>query len=428
MDSRDLFRQDHADAAGEDAAAGEAARRTRGMGAEPGWSARDAFPGLYRQTEKPMKELITHSRQAAFKQCRRRHYFSYELGLRRIDDARALRMGSAFHDGVEQLGNGKSLDDACAAVRTRYGRCPVLSDPHDWACELETVLRMVCAYQWRWQGDSLAYVAVELPFEIPLVNPETGKPSKWCKLGGKIDAIVRLEDDRLAVKESKLLGDDIGTDSELWRRMRLDHQITLYIHAARELGYPVETVLYDVARKPTIKPTDVPVLDELGAKIVLSEAGVRIKTERGQWRQTGDKEKGWTLQARRMTPEEWGDKLSADIGERPDYYFSRVEVARLDQDVDEYRRELWDIQQLIRDAQNNNRHYRTVDKQTCPFCPYFDICASFRDVSKVAPDGFEFVYDRHPELGRMGEINNGNSSTTETTTPTERPAAEPSYF
>jgi hypothetical protein len=363
-----------------------------------------------------VKELLTHSRQAAFKQCRRKAFFSYELGLRRIDDARALRMGSAFHEGVEQIGHGESLATACNAVRAKYERCPPTFDAHEWAMELETVLRIVCAYQWRWADDSLSYVAVELPFELPLVNPATNKPSKLFSLAGKIDAIVKLEDERLAVKESKLLSDDLGLDSPLWRRLRIDEQISLYMLAARQLGYPVETVLYDVARKPSIKPNDVPVLDELGAKIVLNERGARVKTEKGSWRQTGSTEHGYVLQTRQMTADEWGEKLSADIAERPDFYFARVEVPRLDQDLDLFARELWDIQQQLRGAQKDKLWYRTVSRDSCPYCPYFEICSDGRDVSKVAPEGFEFVYDKHPELGRQGEPNGISNSTPETAT------------
>jgi hypothetical protein len=360
-----------------------------------------------------VKELLTHSRQDAFKTCRKKHYFSYELGLRRIDDAKALRMGSAFHDGIEQLGKGQSLEVACQAVRQRYGRCPELFDPYEWSLELETVLRIVCAYQWRWEGAALEYVAVELEFELPLTNPATKKKTTSFNLGGKIDAIVKI-DGRLAVKESKLLGDDIGTDSPLWRRLRIDHQISLYMLAARKLGYHVETVLYDVARKPTIQPNAVPILDELGAKIVLSESGVRVKTERGQWRQTGDKEKGYVLQSRQMTADEWGDKLTEDITQRPDFYFSRVEVPRLDQDLAEYEVELWAIQLAIREAQKSGHWFRTVNKNTCGFCSYFDVCTNGATLSGVAPPGFEFVYDKHPELNRQGRESDGNSSPTET--------------
>jgi hypothetical protein len=346
-------------------------------------------------------ELLTFSRQDAFKVCRKRHWYSYEQGLRPISSARALRQGGAFHEGIERIGKGGTLAAACESVRAKYGRCPPLMDSYEWSIELETVLRLVCAYQWKWEASQIEHIAVELQFELPLLNPETGKKTPNWNLAGKIDAIVRLEDGRLAVKESKLLGDDISFESDLWRRLRIDHQISLYMLAARQLGYAVDTVLYDVTRKPTIGPSAVAVLDELGAKIVLNASGVRVMTEKKQWRQTGDKERGYVLQTRPMTVDEWGDKLTADICERPDFYFARVEVARLDQDLDEYSQELWWIQRSIRDAQKTGQWFKTVNKQTCSYCPYFSICTGGEKVGTVPPSGFEFIYDKHPELGRQ---------------------------
>lgn len=356
-----------------------------------------------------MPELLTHSRQASFKECRRKHQLAYEIGLRSTNDSKALRQGSAFHAGVEALGNGKPLADAVEAARSHYLHCPLMFDFYLWEIERETVERLVCAYEWRWATMPLKYLAVELPFHLPLVNPETGKPTPSFDLAGKIDAIVELEDGRLAVKETKLLGDDIGPDSDLWRRMRIDHQISLYIHAARRLGYPCDTVLYDVARKPGIKPEAVPVLDGAGAKIVLDAYGNRVKTKTGVWRQTGSKEDGYILQARPQTPAEWGEKLTADICERPDYYFQRQEVPRLDSDLEEYQQELWEIQRTIREAQKSGHHFRTVSKN-CVFCPYFDsVCHRSVDPNGYPPEGFEFVKDRNPEL--LGESNDSNSTT-----------------
>jgi hypothetical protein len=171
----------------------------------------------------------------------------------------------------------------------------------------------------------------------------------------------------------------------------------------------------------------VPVLDELGAKIVLNERGERVRTERGQWRQTGDKDKGYVLQTRPMTVDEWGEKLTADICERPDFYFGRVEVPRLDQDLAEYEAELWEIQLAIRDAQKSGHWYRTVNKNTCGYCPYFDLCTSGRQLNGIPPEGFEFVYDRHPELGRMTDGTSSTETTAPSATATERQPAE-SYW
>lgn len=345
-----------------------------------------------------MSELLTHSRQDCFKTCRKKHWFAYELALRPIEDAKALRMGSAYHAGLEVLGRHGSLDKAVDAARAYYTTCPPFIDQYDWDIESETIARLLCAYQWRWERFGLENIAAEQGFQLPLTNPETGKPTPCFDRAGKIDGIVRLEDGRLAVKESKLLGDDISPDAELWRRLRIDGQISGYINAARDLGYQCDTVLYDVTRKPTIKPESVPLVDEDGIKIVLDAGGNRVKTQKGAWRQTADKDAGYVLQTRRMTVDEWGEKLTADICERPEFYFARVEVPRLDQDLEAYRIELWDIQKTIRDAQLNDRWYRTVNRSTCPFCSYFNLCTTGFEPNGVPPEGFGYVANKHPEL------------------------------
>lgn len=351
-----------------------------------------------------MKELLTHSRQDCFKTCRKKHWFAYELGLRRIDDARALRMGSAFHAGIDALGAGLGIEQACIRVRDSYWAKPEYIDQQEWDYETETILRLICGYEWRWENDKLEYIATEFSFRLPLVNPETKGKSKTFDLAGKIDGIVKLADGRKAVKESKTLGEDLGTDAPLWRRLRIDHQISLYVLAARRMGYDVDCVLYDVTRKPTIKPTQVPILDNLGVKIVLDGNGERVKTKNG-WRLTADPEKGYVLQQRPMTPAEWGEKLTNDIAERPEYYYRRVEVPRLDKDLAEFEVELWDISRTIADAQNLDRHYRTVNRETCAFCSYFDPCTTGYSPSDNVPEGFVKLSNIHPELGLPNDSN-----------------------
>lgn len=377
-----------------------------------------------------MNQLLTHSRQGCFKVCRRQHYYSYELGVRRALDGKALRMGSAHHDAIEALGQGRSLAEACDRIHARYDVMPEEYDSLEWEYERETLLRLACAYEWRWQDDKLEYLATERAFDLPLTNPATGKPTTNFRLAGKIDGIVKDREGRVSVKESKLLGDDIGIESDLWRRLRIDHQITLYVYAARQLGFQVDAVLYDVTRKPSIAPTQVPLLDELGAKIVLDQYGLRVKTERGQFRQTGDKEKGYVLQSRPMTPEEWGQKLTNDIAERPDFYFHRREIARLDCDIEEYRRELWDIQLTMREAQREGKHYRTVNVNTCKFCAYQEPCFNGIDLAGETPAGFVRVSDVHPELGGTengdrtpaDQVGSTTPATCESTAPAERSA------
>ncbi len=346
------------------------------------------------------KQLLTYSRAQSFKKCRRRHYLEYEWGFRRMVDAKALRMGSAGHLGLHLLKQGLDLEKAIAKALQTYTTCPEGLDTYDWMIERETIANLLRGYAWRWQDYPLEIVASELPFQLPLSNPQSGHPSTLFRLAGKLDGIVRLEDGRLAVQEHKFVSDPIEEDSNYWRRLQLDAQPTIYTWAARLLDYDsVCTVLYDIIRKPSIRPEKVPLLDENGFKIVLDGDGRRVVTKQGKPRQTGSVTEGYVLQTRPQTPEEWGVKLLEDISQDYERYFARHEIARLDADVEETLSELWDLQRTLRDAERHGRWYRTVDRDTCGFCPFFGLCSSsFKPVLGVVPEGFVRLENIHPEL------------------------------
>jgi hypothetical protein len=345
-----------------------------------------------------MKQLLTHSRMATHKSCRKQDWFAYELGIRKEVDAKALRMGSAGHSGLHALKRGLGLAAAMEQIEWCYGLCQDGLDTESWLLELETMRRLICGYEWRWSESGIEYIATEKAFQIPLQNPSTHHPSRCFNLAGKIDGIVKLEDGRIAVMEHKFISDSLDSDSSLWRRLRIDQQISLYVLAARQLGYDVESVLYDVVRKPAIQPCQVPDVDTDGNKIVLDSTGSRVFTKQGKPRQTGDSAKGYTLQTRIETVSEFGHRLTEDIGKRPDFYFARVEIPRLDDTLDEFAHELWEVQQTIRECQRHNRWFRTVGKHTCDYCSYFDLCSNGFDPSGPTPEGFVQLENIHPEL------------------------------
>ncbi len=343
-------------------------------------------------------QLLTFSRQDAFKTCRRKAWWSYEMKIRRTLNAKALRMGLAYHDGLEALATTNSMECACEVVEVDYDGVPDGLDFLEWEYERETIRQLLAGYHWRW-GDTLKYLAVEQTFCLPLVNPATGRATPNWMQAGKIDGIVRLEDGRLADKENKLFGEDLGPNADLWKRLRIDHQVSLYRIASRGLGHETETTLYDLTRKPNIKPTQVPNLDLDGLKVVHNVSGIRVVNANGTWRQTASAKEGYVLDSRPMTVAEWGERLNQDIATRPEYYYNRQELPRLECDLEEVREELWDIQRTYREAQLSGRWYRTVNRNTCPYCSYYDLCTSGFDPERdVLPDGFERVSDVHPEL------------------------------
>lgn len=363
------------------------------------------------ETEIQGTHWLTNSRMSTAKTCLKKHYWTYILGLRPAVDAKPLRMGKAIHRAIEFHAKGMTGDDAILAMLVEFDVAkPAFDNPDsefDWQIEREIVARLLAGYFWRWSEMPLEYLAVEKVFEGSITNPETNGTSRNFQVAGMIDGIVKLPDGRLAVMETKSCSDDIEDPaSDYWKRLRIDQQISLYFRAAERMAANGEipeaptTILYDVIRKPTIGPLLIPLLDEEGFKIVLDEKGERVFNKTGKPRESGDKEKGYTVQSRRQTPQEYGERLTTDIGERPDFYFARKEIPRIEADLEEFDFEVWNMQQLLRDCERFNRWPRNTG--ACigfGKCAYFPLCTEgWKPNGTDAPPGYVRLQNLHPEL------------------------------
>lgn len=357
-------------------------------------------------------DLLTHSRMQTFRTCARKHQYQYELGIRPSVSADFFRLGSAVHKGIEVWSKCHDFDTSIAAAIGPYQERADMADTPEAAeaaaVERETAIELLRGYfnAWAWDGNAEAehpltpveFVASELAFNLPIVNPDSKATSRTFRMAGKIDAIVRLKDGRLAVMEHKTTGDSIEPASDYWTRLRIDHQISLYFVAARALGYDVQTVLYNVIRKPGIAPKQVPCLDGDGCKIVEDAMGVRQFLANGKPRQSGDTEKGWKVKARTETPGEFGLRLAEDIQQRPGFYYARQEIPRLTADLDEFRWELWQQAQAIREAQKADRWIRNSGAcLNMGRCPYLSICHNGISPDNLPP-GMVQISNIHPEL------------------------------
>ena len=150
--------------------------------------------------------LTTHSSESCFRACPRRYALKYVHGLRPAHASEPLRMGSAFHVGLEAVKAGGSEKDAERAVRAAYAdaECPPYLEAEQFQVEEEKAAAMARAWARRYAADRITvYVAVELSFDLPLLNPRTGRPHPTYRNAGKIDGIAELPDGRLALVEHK---------------------------------------------------------------------------------------------------------------------------------------------------------------------------------------------------------------------------------
>ena len=312
-----------------------------------------------------MTQILTHSRLSTFRACPRRHYLAYELGLRPRETSFPLRVGAAFHAAHEALDTNQDVE----AVIERE-----VDDPYDRAL----VAAMLDGHLRRWAGQENEVVATESVFQLPLVNPATGSPTPVWQLAGKIDRIERLPDGRLALRERKTTSKDFAPGSDYWVQLYMDQQISLYVIAARALGYDVQTILYDVTRRPALRPLKA--TPEESRKYTKTGALYAAQRDRDE------------------TPEEFAGRVAEDIASRPEHYFARIEIPRLEQDLEDCAAEVWQQQLALRAMQRGGGWYRNPGACFEPYrCNYVDICQN-RDLEHVTPEGFRRTANIHEEL------------------------------
>lgn len=363
-----------------------------------------------------MSDILTSSSTGTARNCLRKYRLAYGYGIRRKQDAKPLVIGTAGHKIIEMhermkaigfLGTAEELAaDAITMGLADYDATRP-TDPekiYDWEIDRVTVATLCAAYFWRWAevDAGVEVIATELQFQIPLINPESGRSSRTFDLAGKIDNIIRRTDSgRIGIRDHKFIGQDLAPESDYWRKLKIDQQMSIYFDAADHLGHRPDFIELDAIRKPTISPKGIPLTDEQGVKVVLDRDGNRVRTKDGKkWRESGLAEEGYTLQTRPETPEEFGERLRQDIGERPDFYFARREFARLDAEREEAAFDLWQTGEIIRECAAKDRWPRNTG-HCFGFgrCQFFNLCTGgFKPETDELPEEFERVANPHREL------------------------------
>lgn len=304
------------------------------------------------------KDHLTNSSITQFKACRRKYYYSYELGVRTIKDKTALRIGSMVHEGIDLLAKGNDIYKVKQAIYDLYAVKAELYP--DIMVECVTVQCLLAGYQKAWGDSKIEIIESETTFNLPILN-DNGNAMTAFRQAGKRDRIGRLPDGRIALMETKTVGQDISPGSDYWNVIQIDNQISMYINAAINDGIEIETCVYDCVRKPTIKPVKSKML---------------------------------------MSPEEWEEKLSADIAERPEYYYQRQEIPRLNSELEEFRYELWQVSKDILECRKSGRWYKNTSncQQWSSLCQYYPFCSKQLSLEDGIPDGFRSAETVHEEL------------------------------
>lgn len=331
--------------------------------------------------------------------CMRKAQLQHEHGISRDSDNVSMRIGSAVHVGIDMYSKGATTEDAiisaCAAIGSEIER--------------QYVGVMLAGYFWRWANFGAEVIASDLEFELPIYNPETGGKTRIHTLHDKIDRIVKLADGRIAVMETRTTSEEIeakdGEPPVYWKRLIMDTQSSISLMAARQLGYDAHIVLYDVLRRPTLKPKMLPMnitrcLVETGAYVdsdgvVISEGhavefldnGARVEID-GVPTEIEHKKTYFQLCE---TPHMMGRRVLRDMQLRYDHYFQRREVPRLDSDLADAQREIFEMDRIFHFCRSND--YWPRNTASCVgfgTCSMFNLCSAGYKPGEALPEGFHF--------------------------------------
>lgn len=298
-----------------------------------------------------MITTITASAITKYLACQRAYYYRNEMGLQTVETSDALSFGRAYHAALESRNKGLTAEQAVVAGVTALG-----DNGGNNEQSVATLSGLVHGYFARYKNDVPMVTRQEIRFEHKI-----GK--NGFRAAGVIDGLTEL-DCAYTLLEYKTTSQAIDTDSDYWVRLRSNIQINQYVDALVTLGYPVREIVYDVTRKPSIRPKQ------------------------------------------NETLEDYSARLFEDCAARPDFYFAQRRVSVLSDDLERFRTSRREICYQI--AANRKRQKRAATKAspwlccnqqiTCNSCEFKVFCLHGMEATESEiPTGF-YVGERNPEL------------------------------
>lgn len=218
------------------------------------------------------------------------------------------------------------------------------------------------------------------------------------------------------VVEHKTTSFEIGFGSTYWKRLTLDAQISKYLVGARALGHEPIGVMYDVIRKPQLRPLSATPVEAREYTKPKDKACAECKKKNAAPAPHTDDEgrackdgrivtdPGGRLYANMRefdeTPDEYAARIRKDIAEDPDKYFQRGHIVRLESEERDAAKDAWELARQIREAQLANRWPRNPDACDAygSFCPYFAVCTGEATIDD--PTRYRDADQTHEELSK----------------------------
>lgn len=358
-----------------------------------------------------------------FKACPMRYRNAHFYGIRPVVDTEAKRIGTNWHKIQEINGDPhRNMNAVVTELNRVYDDIPDVMDKEKLEIERIILLYSLSGYNWYYGDQKEEVLATEVKFEIPVVNPETGRALPNVINRGKIDKLIR-KDGLIYVKEHKSTSSSVDPDSDLWGHLKLDTQTNNYVYAARKLKdlgrlekYGIVSddiiagVYFDAWHKPGIRPKKLSQGDSKKFVETGEYCGQKFKVRYDDLGMTG-KQPVLTVNnvptftepgakpgtfAIHETPEMFGARLLQDIVERSEFYFACKELTKTDPDMVRFEWELYNIYKTIREMSKTGHWYSDEGQCEATFkCSYIEQCYNNILVDQDhIPNGMELIFRR----------------------------------
>jgi len=239
---------------------------------------------------------------------------------------------------------------------------------------------LLMAYNSHWKAASWRLTQPPATLSVPIVNPASGRRSRTFDFACPTGGLVRAHHEQFLLVQ-RITSHEIDLpDTLFWQGRLADTSVHATILAYCQQGIAVGGVMYDVLRRPEIRPRRIPKgpqsssgQPEVGTLQEISHQGTYYG------KSIVDPHAVFAIpEDGRETPALFLQRLVADCRQRPHWYFQRHVIRLQGNDLLRREAELWQTCHEIRSArratvQNRNPRACVADHQPCEFLP---ICGS----------------------------------------------------
>ena len=253
---------------------------------------------------------------------------------------------------------------------------------------LGQIFGLLQGYHERYRSSDWEPVEVDKYYEAPLWNPETKQKSRTFSLGMLLDLMALASDKRILVDHKTTSSDIADPNADYWRQLIIEGQLSHYLYILWLNGLKADAAVWDVVRKPAISPRQL----NSGEKKQLQNDGTWFGVKIDE---TNAQE---CLATGRENIALYSLRVANDCSkERPEHYFQRRQIPRLDAEIMDYAREVWEHGQELVTLRRTERHVR--NSGACILyggaCEFLSLCSGHDDLNS---DRWQRKQQVHSEL------------------------------